>query len=76
MNLNTLNEQANNPNAPEHSQAIGELQRLSVSGDWERSDCDSGSVEDELGDRRYDPSRNSFTTLQALEEATFFRATM
>lgn len=24
----------NNPNAPEQSQVIGELQRLSVSGDW------------------------------------------
>jgi hypothetical protein len=28
--------QANNPNAPEQSQVIGELQRLSVSGDWNR----------------------------------------
>jgi len=27
----------NNPNAPEQSQVIGEVQRLSVSGDWERS---------------------------------------
>ncbi len=26
----------NNPNTPEQSQAIGELQRLSVFGDWGR----------------------------------------
>jgi len=26
----------NNPNAPEQSQVIGEVQRLSMSGDWER----------------------------------------
>jgi nuclear transport factor 2 (NTF2) superfamily protein len=26
----------NKPNAPEQCQAIGELQRVSVSGDWER----------------------------------------
>jgi len=25
-----------NPNAPEQSQVIGEVQRLSMSGDWER----------------------------------------
>jgi hypothetical protein len=34
--LQALNKQANNPNAPEQSQAIGELQRVSVSGDWNR----------------------------------------
>jgi hypothetical protein len=28
--------QANNPNAPEQSQVVDELQRLSVSGDWGR----------------------------------------
>jgi hypothetical protein len=33
--------QPNNPNAPEQSQVIGELKRVSVSGDWERyAACD------------------------------------
>jgi hypothetical protein len=28
--------QSNNPNAPEQNQVVGVLQRVSVSGDWER----------------------------------------
>jgi hypothetical protein len=36
IELQALNKQANNPNAPEQSQAIGGLQRVSVSGDWGR----------------------------------------
>jgi hypothetical protein len=34
IELQALNKQANNPNAPEQNQVVGELQRLSVSGDW------------------------------------------
>jgi hypothetical protein len=36
IELQALNKQANNPNAPEQSQAIGGLQRVSVSSDWGR----------------------------------------
>jgi hypothetical protein len=36
IELQALNKQANNPNAPEQSQAIGGLQRVSVFGDWGR----------------------------------------
>lgn len=31
-----MQQRSNNSNAPEQSQAIGELQRVSVSGDWNR----------------------------------------
>ncbi len=34
--LQALNKQANNPHASEQSPVIGELQSLSVSGDWDR----------------------------------------
>jgi hypothetical protein len=36
IELQALNKQANNPNAPEQSQAIGGLQRVSASGDRNR----------------------------------------
>lgn len=43
MRIDSIFSIANNSNVPEHSQAIGELQRLSVSGDWSRYAADSST---------------------------------
>jgi hypothetical protein len=60
---------ANNPNAPEQSQAIGELQRLSVSGDWERSTRDSKSFGG-VGRTPKSPSLPVFRQMSASEYST------